>query len=202
MLKKGDEFERFGGEAAEELGVEYNPLEYLLIALIDSNQFEDKQRRNRLRDAYKNITGTARKRADEPDSNVSKALFEYARLQEENYNNQLKLEHGGPEILSDEDENRFKEKTMHRLASLVAEKYPDENGNIHEYIYKRLTGQYGNKVVKEDPGSYQHALWARHQLYDAEAELKLFKDLERVAEILKPHGIHMDLRKAFWRIKF
>jgi len=187
-------------KCAEDFCIDYDPLEYLLIALIDAKPGLQKSRRNRLRDAYQNVTGDRRDRADEPDIDIAKAMYEYERCDEEDNINQLKPEHGGPIIETEEDERRYREKTTHGLACAAADAYGDRKGNMPEYVYKRVKGTYRNKLIQEDPNAYLNALHARYALYDRAKEKQLFEDLKRVAEILGRHGIDMDLTRAFWRV--
>lgn len=182
--------------------VDYDPLEYLLIALIDARFPPDKTRPKRLQDAYFALTGKKRERVDEPDSTIAKAMFEYYRRDNENRKNQLKPENGGPVIRGPEDELLYKEKTMHRLAAETADKFSDEDadGNLQDYIYKRARGKYRNSKIEFDPYGYVDSIWDRYYKFDQAKERALFSDLEEMAKILERHGVAMDLSRAFWRL--
>lgn len=200
MYRKPKDSEVYDFECATDFCVDYDPLEYLLISLIDAHKSSKKGRKNRLRDAYQNIVGVRRERVDEPDSDIAKAMFEYFRLESENYTNQLKPEHGGPVVETPEDEMRYHEKTSHGLSTEAATQFEDERGNRLEYIYRRASGTYNNKKIRNDPEAYRYALRARFRLYSKSKEKELFDDLSKVAKILERHGISMNLSRAFWRI--
>src|SRR6056297_378064 len=97
-------------EGPVDFNMEYDALEYLLISIIDANPDTGKERRLRLRDAYESLTGVRIERVDEPDSDISKAMFEYARLEDENFRNQDLPEVGGPTVETPDDEETFREK--------------------------------------------------------------------------------------------
>ena len=188
-------------ECFEKFHMEYDSLEYLLLSLIDANDHPKESRAKRLQKAYYYLLGEKKERVDLPDSDISKGLFEYAKNRETNYNNQLKPEHGGPTITCEADEKLYAEKTQHKLASEIAEEYEDQDGNFHEYIYKRIQGKYRNRLIREDPNGHFFGLLERFSAYDETQEKALFDDLKQVAQILEKHGIAMKVEQPFWRLQ-
>jgi hypothetical protein len=190
-------------DAPVDFRMEYDALEYLLVAIIDAYPHPTKDRRTRLRDAYENLIGVRIDRVDEPDSDISQAMFEYARLEEETFDNQVLPEFGGPERNTPEDQERLKERTPHHIAQEVAEMFEDRDptGNLPEYIYKRAMQSYRNKLIRGEPVEYAVALRDRYSDYNPDTEQQIYHDLTEVQRILDQYQIAMDLDRPFWRLK-
>ena len=148
-------------ESARQFAVDYDPLEYLLIGLIDAKPSTSIKREKRLQTAYEAITGLKRNRVDGPDSEIAKAMFEAIKQQGIDYRNQLKPEYGGPVNHKDV----FKERDDHMIANQISENSDNGSGNYLEYIFKRLRSKYNVKAIQQDSNGYYNAVWARYALY-------------------------------------
>lgn len=184
----------------DEFNVDYDALEHLLIAIIDGFGDSGTDRRKRLRTAYEALTGMRVDRVDEPDSEIAKALAEYFRLEEETFENQELPEHGGPDLELTQDIDEFDDKAVYNLAVRAAAKFDDSEGNLVEYIYRRIKGTYRNKLIQSNALGYNAALAEQHYSYDKDSLDQLRADLTEVRRIMKRYNIPMKLEKSFWRL--
>ena len=183
--------------------IEYDALEHLLIAIIDGVGDTGTERRIRLRNAYEALTGQKISRVDEPDSVIAQAMAEYFRLEDENFDQQVLPEFGGPEMTDDSNPKDFDDKAVYNLAVQAAEKFADteEYPNLAEYIYKRMKGTYRNQLLREDPLGYNTALADQHYFFEKDSLDTLRADLSEVRRILKKYNIPMKLGRQFWQLE-
>ncbi|MEO0637834.1 MAG: hypothetical protein AAFY73_14445 [Pseudomonadota bacterium] len=190
----------------DELNLEYDALEYLLISLIDAHPRVKPSRAARLNSAYKAITGQTRPRPDEPDSILSQAIQRFLEMQDADYDRQLRADLGGPNNPISDDDG----KTEHELAHAVADQLTAVDlydldavtyERLFEHVYRRIRAKKKVKLITDDPDRYLHAIRGRVEFYDPEREERLFDDLSRVADILKRHGIELEIGKPFWRLE-
>jgi hypothetical protein len=201
MLRKPEQHQMGIARKAEEFCVEYDPLEYLLVCIMDgARKRKDRPRQTNLTRAYEAITGLHRERVDLPDSEVGVALAEYMRQDELNRENQLIPEEGGPTVVTVEDEHTYRELQVNGIAKLAVESAGDLSGNLLGYVSERVLGTYRNDLLQDDPEGYWSAQFARYVLHDRAAERQLYADMKAIAAILEKHGVKLDLTRPFWRV--
>lgn len=181
----------------KELRIDYDPLEMLLICLIDGHKNSYKIRKNKLCDSYRDITGRRIVRPDEPDSEMAKALFKVIQAEAKMREAQDVYDRDGnkksEELVAVEDQE---EETLYALAREI---YPQGTNEL-EYLKQRIIGTLNHKIVSENPNRYMLAVQAWGWWYDREEEIQLFKDMKQIAEILAKYDVPMKLDKAFWRV--
>jgi hypothetical protein len=181
-------------EARERFKPEYSVVEALIACLIDGMAPRtEMSRKQRVRIANKAITGEDIDRLDEPDSLMSRGLYEMQRRQERNYLTQVKPEYGGL------DEPLTEYEAALRLAKIACEAVgldPDANA---EKLRKRYTGSYWRKLSKEEKELARDIPWIIYPNYDDEREKEMLSDFEQIASILSKYEISMSFENVFWR---
>ena len=181
----------------KELRIDYDPLERLLICLIDGHKNSYKTRKNKLRDSYRDITGRRIARVDEPDSAMAKALFKITQTEAKMREAQdIYNADGTPKT---DELIALEEVEEEKLFALAKEIYA-EGTNELEYLKQRIIGTSNHKIVSENPHRYMMAVQAWGWWYDSQQETQLFKDMKQIAEILAKYDIPMKFDKAFWRV--
>ena len=183
--------------------LEYDPLEYLLAAIVDAHPIKGKKRLTRIETAYEALTGLRYKRHHSPDSDLGQAIFQYGEQDYENRSNGARESEGGPRIETEEDERFYADRTTANMVKRVVNARPDldPNGNLETDLNDYMQGVYSVSVVRagEDAGILD--AMSRFSEYDAGFEEELFNDLCRVRDSLAKYGVRADLSRPFWRIR-
>jgi len=186
-------------EGPQHFCAEYDPLEYLLISIIDAYPSDSASRKTRLRRAYLALTGKDREHVDEPDGNVLQAAWQITTREEINFNNQLKPEYRDASISQPSEEDNYQEKTMHKIIVEYMEATYDSS-NLEDYLKQRYSGRYNNKRLRQEKEGFHLSMIDRYLSYRKDEEKELREDVETICMILAKYGYATDPQRPFWRL--
>jgi hypothetical protein len=177
-----------------DLGGEYTPLEALLKCLLDAQKpGHPPSDERRLAKAVEALTDHKVQFDELPDSPISKALYEMARIQHATYLTHLKPEFGGSE-----EPERDWESTRELARQACADLGLDFALN-EEKLRKQYDGTYFEADSADQRLRMSLLPKRRIERFKPEVERTMLEDFQTIQRLLAKHGVPMKLTNVFWR---